>query len=393
MEHFQESPKVVLDLGEIFSRYPSLSLARPEQNAEILSYFERSTMEGSGLSLWYDRTPNFFSFLKDQSDTYFVVLARGRNDVLRGLGSLIIRPGYINGRKTTVGYLGDLRMKLDRRVAGDWRGWVGDIAKHKSQIRELNGCEGILTAIMDRNENARRNLLSKAALPFRYDPLISYRMQNLLWRKPWSKLRLLKDRTKGTGETIEAGGSLEELILFLDQDAKSRPYGYVYDSELPRRLRTWENFSLGDFITIRSGDKIVATTALWAPKTSKRIIINKVSAPVGIGLKALSAATNRTLEVGEPLEVLYLTHLAVADGSADDRQRWFQLLVEAAWEKAIARRAAFLSHCDFVNEPLGKSLKGFVSVFEPMTLFEVNDKTVEPQHVIHKNAGFEMCLV
>ncbi len=175
-----------MKLNDLLGRHPLCHLGTPEDNEKILKFYQTVPMKGSKLAIRYDRSPDFFKFLECHSDTFFVFWF-GTSDVVEGIGTVVLRPGYVNGESTTVGYLGDLRFNNNRRMALAWRKFYSDLLKSAPFIEEFNGVRHFLTAIMDENKSASNALNNNAKNTFQYVPKSSYEMINIFKRKPFQK--------------------------------------------------------------------------------------------------------------------------------------------------------------------------------------------------------------
>src|SRR3954463_6838966 len=107
-------------LPELVARLPNARLAPADDNARILDFFERAPMRTSGFAVQYHRRPDFFRLLRYQSDRAFVLVSDDGHGGVRGVVTFSLRPGWIDGRPTTIGTLGDLRLQLDRALAARW---------------------------------------------------------------------------------------------------------------------------------------------------------------------------------------------------------------------------------------------------------------------------------
>ena len=144
-----------------------IDLARAEDDAALRRLLATNSMEGS-IELAFLREPNYFLASGIQAPFHQVVVARDTSDGQPvGVGLRGIRPAWINGRRSQIGYLGDLR--LDARHRGG-----SLVARGYRFFRELHAdgrAHLYLTVIADGNELAHRTIASgRAGLP-RYRPL------------------------------------------------------------------------------------------------------------------------------------------------------------------------------------------------------------------------------
>ena len=130
--------------------------AARSDNAALLELFGSVPMTGN-LVLSTRREPDFFALYDIQrGDSECWVYDRGAK--LAGLGAFVIRDGWLEGRPTRVGYLGDLRttfaVSRERGLLRLYGPVLGDVATR-------HGCEHFLTAVLASNASALRALVRR----------------------------------------------------------------------------------------------------------------------------------------------------------------------------------------------------------------------------------------
>src|ERR1700726_836119 len=145
-------------LADLVSSVPTARLAGAADNARILDFFERAPMRTTGFAVRYRRGPDFFRLPRYQGDRTFVIVSDDGDGGVRGVGTISLRPGWSDGLPTTVGYLGDLRVKFDRALLASWRQLFGEIIAKAGDIEELADCTQWFTCILDDNRLARQAL-------------------------------------------------------------------------------------------------------------------------------------------------------------------------------------------------------------------------------------------
>ncbi|MEP7347141.1 MAG: hypothetical protein ABI877_17860, partial [Gemmatimonadaceae bacterium] len=161
----------MLRLAELVERVPGGRLATPADNERILAFFDRAPMQTSSFALLYRRSPDFFRLLRCQGERAHVLISVDDRGELRGLGSISLRAGWVDGSATTVGYLGDLRIGFHRESIAHWRRLYSDVIARSCEIEELADCTHWLTTILDDNRLARRTLASGRADAPAYVPI------------------------------------------------------------------------------------------------------------------------------------------------------------------------------------------------------------------------------
>ena len=145
-------------LAELVARYPNARLATQADNERILAFFERTPMRAAAFEVQYLRRPDFFKLLRYQSDRAFVLLTEDDAGGVRSVATASLRPGWVDGRPTTVGYLGDLRVAFDRVFSRAWRQLFADLVTRTHEIEELADCTHWFTTVIDGNRAARAAL-------------------------------------------------------------------------------------------------------------------------------------------------------------------------------------------------------------------------------------------
>lgn len=370
-----------MDIKEFLRAYPEICVASAADNAEILLFFARTRLRGRELGIRYDRSPNFFAFLDLHSPDYLVLIYRNQMNEIQGVATFIFRKAWIGGHKADVCYLGDLRIGADRGASKMWRKIYGDIVARKSEITQFQRSQKFYTCLIDENKMSSKSLARNKKSGFAYHPVSPYSMITLLMPK-FSKTR---SRLKAS-----AAESLEELQKFYRQNEAAIPTGYLYSEEIPKRLREWPELSLSDFLTVREGEEILASAALWSPRASKKICLTGLSLP----LRVLARFNSE-------LKVLYVTHLVFRQGlGPKDKTKAFAKMLEMAWRLRREKRYHFVSFCDFHRASLKEAAAGFFMNEVKMCVYEVTAANqtgivVETENVpdAQRIYGFEMALV
>lgn len=383
-----------MDLDTVLRKYPGVSLARDEDNREILNFFGKSEMNTSGLGIAYDRSPNFFDFLKLQSKDFLVFCAKTDSQKLTGVASIALRKGYIGGELRLLGYLGDLRIAFDRRLLSQWRNLYGELLSPVTN--HLQGVEYLLTAVLDQNIQAFRALIQPKNGDYQYEKLCSYNIvQVFAW--PFRKLKKLPENEDCCVANSEDESS---LLHFMSEIQKKCLFGYDLNSEAWKvRKREW-GISTEDFHVFKKDGKIQACVALWSPEKSKRIVMASMPKMmrVGVALWNTLLPSLKLPKQGETLRTQYLTHLNFGPHlSREERQRCFVHLFDSVYRK-IKEKPGERPHCiafaDF--EGFAKKLK-FSARFELgaslYSVRHVGTDSIEKILAESEGVGFEMALV
>ena len=132
-----------------------VELARPEDEPALRRLLREAPMPGR-VKLSLEREPDYFFAADVEGETSHVVIARDtRLEEIVGIGSRSVRPRYVNGRLTRIGYLSQLRVA--ERCRGQRRILVeGYETLDRTRCAEEASFD--LTTILADNTTARRLL-------------------------------------------------------------------------------------------------------------------------------------------------------------------------------------------------------------------------------------------
>ena len=379
-----------MKLSELLDIHEGVTLASQKDNKDILDFFQAKQMKGEKFSLHYERSPDFFAFLGFFSPKSFVFISKDQKGNIEGVGTLCLREGYHLGKKTTIGYLGDLRVKPGIKKSLKWRRFFSSLIEHAEKIEEFEKCQIFLTAIIDSNKLATNALVTGKRNSFHYHPICQYNMINLFLALPSFKIKSSKLHCR-----FATSNDHEIIRDFLKQKNQNRETGYYFcdddHDELKRRLESWPNFDYSNFILIKKQEEIVGLTALWSPSPVKKIIIDKLPTFQKLFFHVQGVFKDAP-KIGKELKVLYLTNLEVHEKYQKEAT---QKLFHFIQKENIIKNYHCLSFCDYRNNDYAKFIKNFLKIKTPMRVYVVSkhhdlDKLHLPPWFI---PGFEMALV
>jgi hypothetical protein len=364
-------------LSEVVERCPTARLATRADNARILEFFEQTSMQTSAFDVQYRRRPDFFKLLDYQSDRSFVLVSEDRRGALQGVGSLSLRPGWVGGQPTTVGYLGDLRIRWSRDLPSAWRGLFSDLVSRAGEIDELRECTHWFTVVLDGNRAARaafqddrRTGGRRRAESPRLVPIAPFKMRNLMMRMPFSGRSRLPREWR-----LQQAGDGDHAMLRAFMEEVNRRMLMGFRGELDRRIAAWEGLSIRDFVYVSDPQGVVACMAPWSPCVAKQTVVSRVPRSLrllGRAARWLPGSSLRVPEDGEPLRTPYLTHLTFAARlSPESRARAFRVMLDDVFDRGKRSDWHGVALCDFESWNLGRDLGGFVQHTVPITLYAV----------------------
>lgn len=360
-----------MNLTEFLSQYPHISKASAADNADILNFYHQTAMSASTSDITYLRGNDFFAFLSERSESSIVLLMKDDAGIIQGLGVLSFRPGYINGELQTVGYLGDLRVKLNRKLIREWRLMYAQLIKHSPTMKETHYCRYYQTVLIDENLESRNNLAQTKIPNLHYQRLMKYDMVNIIGRMKFhsysSQIRFAEDK------------DLNLIKEFLKAVSIKDHFAHEWSQELDRRLRTWNNFAIHDFVLVfDQNKKLLAVTMLWNPIATKQVMINHIPAQIRFIHRLLSVIPFIELkqlpQAQRPLNILYLHQIQFAPQISMELKKKVALdLLHYSFKKDCH----MLAYADFENERFTNSTLSLFTQKMPMALYSVHFKENE----------------
>jgi hypothetical protein len=367
--------------------------ALPEDDAACRALLAEVAMDAE-LSLSIRRAPTVDALYALHASAWDSWVVAGEGGAIEGMGSALVRDGYVGGAVRPVGYLGDLR--LSGRAAGRMllERSYGPILQ---AARERQGCRYWLTAIIASNARARRALTvqteraARRGRP-RYTLVREFDIRSL-------HLVLPRRRERSPFVVRRASeGDVGRVAALLDADARRRPFGYpMPEGELRRRLACWPGLTIESFhlAESRSGE-LVGVVAPWDAAPVKQTIVAGYRGAMrrvrlAHDLAALALGRPRLPAPGGAFRYQYLTHLAVPSGDPTV----LRALLDSTYHAARRERFHFLSVPAPVGDPLDAAYMGYMATNLRAQLYLVTlpDTPVPAGLGGAPMPGFEMALV
>jgi len=374
--------------------------ALPADGPARCALMARVAME-TDLSLSVRRDPDVDALYRLQSPDWesWVVDADG---AVEGMGTALVRDGYLNGARTRIGYLGDLRFspKAEGRLLLDR--FYGPVLRSASA---RFGCDYFLTAVIASNTRALRALTARTRRADRcgrprYTLLREFDIRSIHLVLPLPpRLPRLSGVRRGAGVRVRAAiaDDVPAIARCLDDDARRRPFGYVLDEgALRRRLASWPGLSASSFHVAEDGaGRIVGCLARWDAAPVKRTAVVAYRGAMRRVRRAHDAVARLlgrpTLPApGGEFRYQYLTHVAVPS----DDPATLRALLRAAYAGARADGCHFMSAFAPESDPLAPAYRGYVATNLRAHLYLVTLPEV-PLPALGPDArpAFEMALV
>lgn len=364
--------------------------AQTADNDSLSRLFADVSMEAD-LDLEVRREPDFFGLYRVQGDDWECWVAENDRGVA-GMGTILVRDGYLDGCLRRIGYLGDLRLSPELQGKKLLPRFYGPIL---SEAARRYGCDVFLTTVIASNKRAMRALTGDGARASGIPPYVLIRRFDI--RAVHLTVPLPRPRTNIAVRRAGAD-DVADIAAFLDDDGRRRPFGYaVPERELERRLRVWPDLDPSSFLLAhdRSGD-LVGCIALWDPHALKRMVVRGYHGR----MRAVHHIYNAAAKIlrfcplpppGGQLGYGYATHVAVPS----DDPGVLRALLHAAYTEQRRTGRTSLAFCVFADDPLAPAFRGFPYTDLSTNLYAVAAPETElpPGCFAAGRPGFEMALV
>ncbi|MEO5814819.1 MAG: hypothetical protein ABIT20_06020 [Gemmatimonadaceae bacterium] len=364
--------------------------ARPEDDDGRRALLAGVAMD-TDLSLSVRRSPSVDAMYALHATAWESWVVAASDGGIEGMGSVLVRDGYVDGVLGKVGYLGDLRFSTRAEGRHLLDRAYGPIL---SGVRERFDCNYFLTAIIASNARARRALTvqtersARRGRP-RYTLLREFDIRML-------HLVLPRFRPSAPGVRRATAADIPAVAALLDEDARRRPFGYpMPESELRRRLATWPGLTIGSFHVAEWAGRLVGCVAPWDAAPVKQTVVAGYAGAMARVRLAHDAAARLLRRPSlpkpeEPFCYQYLTHLAVPSND----KNVLRVLLTSAYSSARRAGFHFLSACAPVGDPLDEAYRGYLATNLRAQLYVVTLPGTTIPDALFKAPmpGFEMAL-
>jgi hypothetical protein len=322
------------------------ALATPADDADVRRLLRENPMPGR-VQVSLEREPDARIAAAVEGDVHHAILARdaATGDVI-AVGGVSVREMFLNGEPARVGYLGQLR--LDQRH----RPRASVIVNGYRFFRELHERLGVtlyLTSIAADNLAARRLLERGLAGMPTYRPLDRF-VTHLL------SPRAIAPRVNGVAVAPVAP---DEVIDCLNRNGQRFQFAPAWtEAELIGRTSTGEL----RLLAARRRGRVVGCVGVWDQSAYKQAVIRGYAPAIArwrrwINVAGRLVGTPPLPPVGTPLELAYLSHLAVDGDDADADADVFAALLSAACRGSAGQFVLGLSERHPLAATIPRSLR------------------------------------
>jgi hypothetical protein len=383
----------LISLEDYLKEAPNIEVATTSDNLEINTFLESIPMEADSVALKYDRTPDFFQFLKEQANFSYVIKMLNKDMSIGGIGVITVRYAWVDGIKACVAYTSDLRVSttLWGRTRVQWRKYYEGIVKDAYKIKEFSQVKFFYTAIFDDNERARSALVNTKSA-FSYQAICPYRSINIYARRLCLK-NIKKSILPNHYSLHHQDNDQKELRRFLHVTNKEKQGGQYYDSpdkseqdEYYRRKKVVHDYDYQKYLVVKDEDgNIISCCYPWSNNQSRKIVIEKMNTRYKIFTQVLPFIGGKKLKQGQGLKILYLIDLSFKEGiSAHDKNLIICSYLQYLYKNGANKDYHIINMIDYYCPELTKKLKQHGYFFEPKeaTLYQVlhNDHLGEQKH-------------
>ncbi len=319
-------------------------LATAADDAAIRRILRTNPLSG-GVTVTYEREPNYFLGCGTMGRSWEVVVARRQTDgEVVGFGCRAVRPHFVNGRMEQIGYLSQLR--VDRPFRGTWLPSRGFRFLHQLHIDRP--APAYLATITEENTDARGILVDHPPRHFpAFREVDRLHTLALIVRPPRALPASPYDIARGSSADLGA------IIAFLREHGAAKQFFPAYEVDDFGGGSATRGFRVDDFIVARSHGEIAGVIGLWDQSAYKQMVVQayggflRRARPLyNAGVRLMGAQL--LPEVGQAIRSIYASFVCIAGNDPDI----FRVLLRSAYNLAARRGYAYLLIGLSVRDPL-----------------------------------------
>ena len=310
-------------------------LAGECDDVELRALLRRNPMDGA-LQLTFEREPSFFDAASVQGEFHQVGVCRERvSGRIVGFGARAVSDGFVNGERSPLGYLSDLRLEPGRRGGT----LVGRGYRFLRELHADGRAQLYTTVIFDQNETALRTIASgRAGLPTYND------CGRLLC--PGIRLGRRKPPVRCDAEVVRGNASLwPQIVACVNRNNRRKQFAPEF---------RWDDFPASEFFVALRSRRVVGTVARWDQRAFKQTRVHGYRG----ALRWLWPFVRGLPQPGGLLNFFHASFVAVDD---DDMTVW-RALLRALYNDAIGGEFSYFVVGLHERDPLASVLEDYSAV-------------------------------
>lgn len=266
---------------------------------------------GTSPIMHIERTKDFFAPYRILSDDFETCILVNDKEQILAMMTLIFRKAWIQGKKTTVGYVTDFRVSSFKEAHIYWAEHYLDFLEVNRKKRNCNYIFSIVTTEQEKIYNKLiRPLANKNTLP-RYYLLNNFDFVNIHGLFPFPTRPLEQAKIENATQRNK-----QELFDYILENRKYRPISFAQSIEdVAQQIDRWTDLNIEDFLIARDYQgKIAGCVAPWSNKNLQQIRVTQYNSSTRAARESLQfysyiGDANQMPLPGGKINPVYLTHL------------------------------------------------------------------------------------
>jgi hypothetical protein len=305
-----------MNFDQFIKRLPELKRATTQEDSrKILAFLKNNASPQKNFTLFYDRSPNFFSLCELSSPHFFVLYFEDETGETQGVISYTL----LKSQGFDTLYVGDLKIKAKaEETKKKWRMFAEDFIENLRDIDEFKNVKFIHMVMMDDNTKAYKRLVASNLLTFKYQKVHSYKMVNILASKWW------KNHSSRSFQYTVYENDQNRMFNLIQNTHKNK---FASNHEDLIQYRAEKIVEMAKILEVKDQQGIVLLRAsLEDVSQAKRILIKRLP----LSLKAFSVLSsifgNKKYSENQALNILYFSNLEFHSSVTDNPKQMADVL-------------------------------------------------------------------
>lgn len=347
-----------MNFDQFIKKLPNLRRATPADNEKILTFMQQTGAQRR-FTLFYDRSPDFFSLLNLSSPEHFVLYYEGKSGQMEGVISYTL----IKSKRYDILYVGDFKIKAsaeDTKVR--WRAFANEFIENVNEMEEFKNVKYIYMVMMDDNTKGYQRLVASNILSFKYKKVQSYKMINVIGQKWW----------KSSGEHFTHSftpGTLDNMSKLLTESAKNK-FGTDHPDTIAYRADKMKDMATILEVKDDNGE-LLLEASMEDVAQAKRIQIKKLPLSLKLTSMTLPLMKGKMYSQGSPMDILYLSNVTFHCEKVK-HSAVLSYAIKAALEFSAKRfHMVSISMFETENYLIPEIEKHFLTQIEPLGYYQI----------------------